>query len=242
MSLRINQVSDIGPWPSCFSCMRQLRQPHRSCCGIWEKIYAFKHKIYMYLLIFFFFFFKDISLGFSFLFSFCFFFCFSSRNIIPKFWPTFLHSVLTTSENKVSFKLQRTSGISFLKIFLYCSIFWYKILFLHNWNTWWIKNQETLKLGLKHWGHETYEVCSNNDPRLTFSFPTSRAYYMHVVKTCNIWHGYYINQEHWKISVSMSVDDITFVVLVTCIHIFRWHFQKCWADFFNEIYLNHCVV
>ena len=33
----------------------------------------------------------------------------------------------------------------------------------------------TLELGMKHWGCEAYQVCSNDDPRLTLTYLTSRS-------------------------------------------------------------------
>ena len=33
----------------------------------------------------------------------------------------------------------------------------------------------TLGLGMQHWGCWAYQVCSNNDPRLTLTYLTSRS-------------------------------------------------------------------
>ena len=33
----------------------------------------------------------------------------------------------------------------------------------------------TLGLGMKHWDVDAYQVCSNNDPRLTLTYLTSRS-------------------------------------------------------------------
>ena len=33
----------------------------------------------------------------------------------------------------------------------------------------------TLRLGMEHWGCEAYQVCSNDDPRLTLTYLASRS-------------------------------------------------------------------
>ena len=33
----------------------------------------------------------------------------------------------------------------------------------------------TLKVGMQHWVHEYYQVCSNDDPKLTLTYFTARS-------------------------------------------------------------------
>ena len=59
------------------------------------------------------------------------------------------------------------------------------------------KKQETLKLCIKHRWLEAFQMCSNDDPKLTFAFPAKRL----------DWLSYaFIWEKYWKVNFSRTVE------------------------------------